>query len=401
MTDNPNPKPNKTIGENLQEVALKLRKQRQITLPLLSTINYLKTGSPQHQNFAKTILHQSQPENLLTILPFRQQSLPEIKIQEPFFDIEWDNFSQLDQTQVWQANKEQKEQNQPQESPKKSALKPVFNLPIPVLQQQEIKPKFIPKRSYLPQPLQNTPTATKQTALDIDNTRFPNQPITTRIEQQKRFVENIEQQQLVRQIEHSSYSLLDNQIKSFLGKLLKLRLPQTVKIYNNSVSDSFAKKLDADALTYENKILFRTGKYHFDKPENMAILGHELTHINQEFTQQSNNTYVKEEQLALSNEQTVINYLAASQVSQTFPQSQPPLPQPRLTNNSVPNTNPSPSLSIPKTASSSRNLNTTPQMNNLNNKFPGELSPQQLNMIKEEVYRDLIQRIRTEFERGS
>lgn len=400
MTDNPNQKQNKTIGEKLQEIALKLRKKRQLTLRLLSTVNSLETGSQQRQNFAKSIMQQFQPEILLTILPFRRQSLPEITRQEPFFEIEGDNFSHLDQTRFLQTNKDQQEPKQPPEQPKTSALNPVLNLPIPGIEQQEIKPNYNPKQSYISQLLENTPSAGQETSLNIDNTRLPNQPIITRIEQQKQFVENIEQQQLVRQIEHSSYSLLDNQIKDFLGKLLKLRLPQTVKIYHNSAADSFTQKLDTDAITYDNKIIFSAEKYQSINLENMALLGHELTHINQNFIQENNNTNLQQEQLAIRNEQKIINYLATTPVAQTFSSEQKTLPQPRLPNSSISNITPSPPLPVLKTASTSRNLNTPSQMSNLNHKSSGELSPQQLNMIKEEVYRDLIQRIRTEFERG-
>ena len=396
MTDHSNQKQNQTIGEKLQEVALKLRKQRQLPPRLLSTVNSLETDLPRRQNFAQTIMQQHQPEKLLVMLPFRRQSLPEITREEPFVDIEWDNFSQRDRTQVLQANGDQQEQNQPQESPKTSALKPVLNLQIPVRQQREIKHDLIPKRSYVSKSLENPPSSAKQTALDIDNIRLPNQPIVTRIEQQKQFVENIEQQQLVTQIEHSSYSLLDNQIKDFLGKLLKLRLPQTVKIYHNSASDSFNQKLDADAISYENKILFSAGKYQLTNSGNIALLGHELTHLNQEFTQQNNNTYLQEEQLAISNEQKIINYLATPPVTQTFSPEQQPLRQPRLPNSSISNITPSPPLPVLKTASISRNLNTQPQTNNPSNNFTGQLSPQQL----EEIYRYTEQRLRRDLQIG-
>ena len=396
MTDNANQKQNKTIGKKLQEVALKLRKQRQLPPRLLSTVNFLEIGLPQRQNFAQTIMQQSQPEKLLVMLPFRRQSLSEITRQEPLFDLEGDDFSQLNQTPVWQANGEQQGQNQPPASPKISAL----NLPIPVIKQQELKPNYYPKRSYISQLLENLSSAAKQTALNIHNIRLPNQPIVTRIEQQKQFVENIEQQQLVTQIEHSSYSLLDNQIKDFLSKLLKLRLPQTVKIYHNSASESLNQKLNADAITYENKILLSSGRYQSVNSENMALLGHKLTHINQEVSQQNNNSCLQEEQLAIRNEQKIINYLATPPVAQNFSPEQQLLPQPQLPNSSISNITSSSSLPVLKTASASRNLNTPSQMSNLNNKSYGELSRQQLNMIKEEVYRDLIQHIKTEFERG-
>ena len=458
MTDNLNQKHNQTIGETLQELALKLSKQRQLPLRFLSSVNSLETVSPQHQNFAQTIIQQFQPEKWLTMLSFRRQSLPEmgerknawgfavrpgcfvssqgrrpvgdlgnnelpislfpyfptslfttvnfahpseITRQEPFFEIEGDNFSHLNQTQFLQANGEQQEPKQPQEPPKTLALNPVLTLPIPVIEQQELEPNYNPKSFDISQLLENTPSAVQQTSLNIDNTRLPNQPIVTKIEQQKQFVENIEQQQLIRQIEHSSYSLLNNQTKDFLGNLLKLRLPQTVKIYHNSASDSFTQKLDTDAITYDNKILFAAGRSQAANSENMALLGHELTHINQEFTQKNNNNYLQEEQLAIRNEQKIINYLATPPVAQTFSPEQQPLPQPQLPNSSISNITPSPPLPVLKTASTSRNLNTPSQMSNLNNKYCGEISPQQLNMIKEEVYRDFIQRFRTECERGS
>ena len=400
MTDNLNQKQNKTIGQKLQEIALELVKQYQPKLGLLSTVDSLETGSPQHQNFAQTIMQQSQPEKLLTIAPFRRQSIPEMTRQEPFFAIEGDNFWQRAQTQFLQAHGEQQQPNQAEKLPQKTALKSVVTLPIPVTKQDKIKPNLTSKPSSIDPLGENAPGAAQKTPLDLENSRWQHSPGVTRIEQQKQFVENIEQQRLVKQIEQSSYSLLDNQIKDFLGKLLKLRLPQTVKIYHNSASDYFAQKLNADAITYEDKILFRTGKYQLKQLENIALLGHELTHINQEFTQQNNNIDPRSEQLAISNEQTIINYLASPAPLQSLPLEQRPIRPSRPSNNAFASLETTSSVPVPQTAPSSRSLNTPSQINNPNGKSSGELSPQQIKIIKEEVYRELIQRIRTEFERG-
>ena len=212
--------------------------------------------------------------------------------------------------------------------------------------------------------------------------------------------------------------MLDARLKHFLAGFLNIRIP-AVKIYTNQAADRVTRSYGADALTYQEKILFRAGKYKPRETAGIALLGHELTHAAQvkmespskpgQLTQPILDT---QEQQALANEAKVWQHLSSP--SQGLVQGkQTPFPDP------IHPPVPGKSLAIsrsrgsgsgnrqinqiqsgqPRTALSSRELNLPPETNTALSSSP-YLSTQQLNQIKEEVYRDLMDRIRIEFERG-
>lgn len=82
-------------------------------------------------------------------------------------------------------------------------------------------------------------------------------------------------------LERSSHFMLDARLKNLLAGILDIRIP-AVKIYTNQESDRVAKQHNADAVTYQDKIFFRTNKFNPGEPAGMALLGHELTHVAQE-----------------------------------------------------------------------------------------------------------------------
>ncbi|MDJ0597825.1 MAG: DUF4157 domain-containing protein [Crocosphaera sp.] len=219
-------------------------------------------------------------------------------------------------------------------------------------------------------------------------------------------------------VKRSSHFLLDARLKHFLAGFLNIRIP-AVKIYTNQAADRVTRSYGADALTYQEKILFRAGKYKPRETAGIALLGHELTHAAQvkmespskpgQLTQPILDT---QEQQALANEAKVWQHLSSP--SQGLVQGkQTPFPDP------IHPPVPGKSLAIsrsrgsgsgnrqinqiqsgqPRTALSSRELNLPPETNTALSSSP-YLSTQQLNQIKEEVYRDLMDRIRIEFERG-
>lgn len=214
---------------------------------------------------------------------------------------------------------------------------------------------------------------------------------------QNRDKELLEAENLETRIEQSNYLVLDPQIKHSLSQLLNIHIP-FVKIYTNELTDKLVKKYNADALAYPNKILFRLGKYSPQSRTGIALLGHELTHINQLNLPKQNvpETTENEEREALINEQKILHHFS-------FPQT--------IKENAIPsNFNSTPSQVIsqpshihpqtPKAALSSRDLNLPPEANSTLN-TSSQLTEAQLNFIKEEVYRDLRNRIREESERGS
>lgn len=205
-------------------------------------------------------------------------------------------------------------------------------------------------------------------------------------------------------IEKENYFTLDQRVKDFLANILNMRIP-SMKIYTNQSSDMIVKKFKADAVTYEDKILFKTGKYNLQDKSGIALLGHELTHAAKTRMQsQGMPEYMKnevtseaEEKDAVDNEKRVLRYFSSPEVYKGLKE---PSIKPSISDSSVRNSHfSSPQGSMPKTALSTRDLNLPPE-SNLGLNSVTQLSGQQLTLIKDEVYRDIMNRIRTEFERG-
>lgn len=227
--------------------------------------------------------------------------------------------------------------------------------------------------------------------------------------------------------EKSSYFFLDSSLKDFLAGILNIRIP-AVKIYANQASDELTKQFDADALTYENRIFFKAGKYNPRDRKGISLLGHELTHIAQIEIQDHNLTgpwrigYGFEEQEAIDNEKKVLRYLPSTEPysmnkkvpdqgffgnslkdyrfsSETYG-SYESSASPNLSSDSFTNPNKyHTQVRTPRTALTSRDLN-LPSEPIADSNLAFQLSDQQFKLIKDDVYRDIMNRIRIEFERG-
>ncbi|WKZ16773.1 MAG: DUF4157 domain-containing protein [Candidatus Jettenia caeni] len=213
---------------------------------------------------------------------------------------------------------------------------------------------------------------------------------------------NFEKENLKTKIERSSHLVLNSSLKDFLAGILSIRIP-SVKIYANQASDALAKKFSADAITYEDKILLKNGKYNSHDKEDIALLDHELTHIAESSMEKRNapgytrpDIFNRGEQEALNNEKKVLQYFSSIETSEGYKE-----PSSFSHGDSYAKGNQMPlkqAHSI-KTALSSRDLG-SPSETNMRVNVPTELSEKQLRMIKEEVYRDIMNRIKIDFERG-
>lgn len=194
-------------------------------------------------------------------------------------------------------------------------------------------------------------------------------------------------------IEPSSHLVLSSRVQDFLTNLLDLRL-SAVKIYANPPADALTRQFKADALAYEDKILFRSGQYAPDEPAGLALLGHELTHVARGAPAPGPVTaeqYRAEEQQALSNEQRVLRQVTPPAAAWSPARTAVAPPQ-------IVAAPPPVAQTVPlKTALSSRETATPPAA--AAPEVP--LSERQLRMIKEAVYRDIMARIKTDLERGS
>jgi len=192
--------------------------------------------------------------------------------------------------------------------------------------------------------------------------------------------------------------VLDARIQEMLAGMLNLRLP-AVKVQADAQADAVARGLAADAVAYHDRILFRAGKFAPHTPAGLALLGHELTHIaaahGQPIAQPGARGGDVEEAAALHNETRVIQHFAAEPAMPRYPVSQANSALASATTGNRPGPGPVPA---PKTALSTRTLpgNESPQRTST-----PDLSPQQLKFIKDAVYRDILDRIRTDFERGA
>lgn len=227
--------------------------------------------------------------------------------------------------------------------------------------------------------------------------------------------------------EQSSYFYLDSSLKDFLTGILNIRIP-SVKIYANQTSDALTKQFDADALTYNNNIFFKAGKYDPRDRKGVALLGHELTHTAQLKLQDKSSAgssltnYSIDEQEAIDNEKRVLHYFPSvdpysmnkkilnkniggtsfreyrhkSEIDSYF---KSPTNPPSFLGN-VTNTNKSfTQIPATRTALTSRDLS-LPSESNVNSNSAFQVSEQQFRSIKDEIYRDIMNRIRIEFERG-
>lgn len=186
---------------------------------------------------------------------------------------------------------------------------------------------------------------------------------------------------------------LEPQVHGYLSSLLDLRIP-AVRIHTGQAADAAARRLNADAVSFGRSIMFRAGKFDPDSAAGLGLLGHELTHVAQAARAESDSyagsrsraALARDELAALENERRVLQQatwkpVATAPVAPREPASRAPTAAPP-----------------PRAASVDRAMAPAAE-GGLSG--PPELSPQQLGALKEAIYRDLMDRIRTEFERGA
>lgn len=186
--------------------------------------------------------------------------------------------------------------------------------------------------------------------------------------------------------------------QQILEQALHMRLPR-VQLHVGVAADAVARRLQADAVTLGDHIFFRAGKYDPGSATGIGLLGHELTHIAQNRLAEAGlsgpqiggNPRVQEE-VALQNEQQIVAHLTGPPEAASLSNMGGSIPVVAANSRGPVAMG---AAARPQTAESDRHVAApAPTM--------GEqaLSPRQLQQIKDAVYRDLLERIRTEFERG-
>jgi hypothetical protein len=191
---------------------------------------------------------------------------------------------------------------------------------------------------------------------------------------------------------------LEEPVRTLMAGMLDMRIP-AVKIYTNQAADQVARRFRADAVAYEDCILFRSGRFEPATARGLGLLGHELTHAAQARMRSTDPSMpdtpgaaTQAESMALANEQRILHRLSG------YPVPVPvPVPEGRTSGVfSAPQVSAAKPQAL-QTAATDRAV-TAGDATMPNPMF--QLSSAQLRQIKDSVYRDLMERLRTEFERG-
>jgi Domain of unknown function (DUF4157) len=177
--------------------------------------------------------------------------------------------------------------------------------------------------------------------------------------------------------------------RDFLGGRLKRWLPG-VQLHQGPAADELTTALRADAVTFADRIVIRHRRYQPDRPEGVALLGHELFHVT-EAASSRRLPVAAEEHAALSHERRLLHELRAPKpiaLGRTAAEMAPAV-------GARPTTSRAQITTHVRAAAEDRPL-----------PAPGPpahdvISERHLAQIKDQVYRDLMQRLRTDFERGS
>jgi hypothetical protein len=188
---------------------------------------------------------------------------------------------------------------------------------------------------------------------------------------------------------------LEPQVQGYLSRLLDLRIP-AVRIHTGQAADAAARRLNADAVSFGRSIMFRAGKFDPDSAVGLGLLGHELTHVAQAAGAESDRSagarsraaLARDELAAIENERRLLQHAPWQPVAPARALAAPREPTSRA-----------PKLAAPPRAAAVDRGVAPPRPEGVAS--APELTPQQLGALQEAIYRDLMDRIRTEFERGA
>lgn len=200
--------------------------------------------------------------------------------------------------------------------------------------------------------------------------------------------------------------LLPETVLRIFSKYLNVNLSR-VRINSGKNIDQYLEKNNADAMTLGNNLYFKRGDYDPNDNRTLALLGHELTHVAQQ--EKSGNSVISghyhnesvNEVEAQSTEQFIYSHL------NTPGQSFHTLPDVNGSHTSTispaQNTFKSQSIAVdrsqqPMFAEADRNISKSKSMGN---SATSTLTEAEMTRVKDEVYRDLVLRMKIDLERGS
>ncbi len=187
---------------------------------------------------------------------------------------------------------------------------------------------------------------------------------------------------------------LEEPVQRLMEDMLDMPVP-AVKIYTNQAADQVTRQFQADAVACEDRILFRSGRFETATLRGLGLLGHELTHTAQARMQAvgSPNWNTEEgaeqtEAQALTNEQRILHLLSGNPATMPSAGTGGRIIAPQV-----------PTMKSPAVQTAATDRAVTAAEGPMT-KSMVQISSGQLAEIKDAVYRDLRERLRTDFERG-
>jgi len=202
-------------------------------------------------------------------------------------------------------------------------------------------------------------------------------------------------------------TVLDPDLQRHLERFLRFRLPK-IEVQTTALADRVTRRIGADAATADNVVYFRQGAYQPDTPAGMALLAHEATHIAWQQGARPLSPSAQEESTALENERRFlsrrdsVSLVPPPAADRTAPLAAAPAPDraTQVRHDMAPGTPAARASAAAPTfvrAAASARDTAEPQPD------PGAGRPteSQLQSLKAELYRTLLDKLRSEFERGA
>ncbi len=192
------------------------------------------------------------------------------------------------------------------------------------------------------------------------------------------------------QAEHGEGRGLDPALRARLERLLRFGLP-AIRVYTGYGADRLARRHNADAVTVRNEIHFRQGAYDPATPRGLGLLAHEATHAAWDRgarparLTQGLDPAQAEERAALDSERRVL-----------FADARPAGLRPLLPAPPPPMPGPAPRSGV-RTAQTSRDLS-QPEAPPAQ---AAQLSDAQLRALRHDIHTSLLDKLRTDYERGA
>ena len=195
-------------------------------------------------------------------------------------------------------------------------------------------------------------------------------------------------------------AILPLSILKLFSRLLNIRLPE-VYIHQNDWSDEFLRKHYADAMTVGNNIHFRTGRFDLRSARGLSLIGHELTHVAQQQTRKDRHTGARPgseqvESSAIDNERFIMRNADLFNPQREVASASVAMPLVKTAVHALPEAGEAPPVFADESRTTGGSTADTSTAIG-----PLILSESEMTRIKDEVYRDLMMRIKVESERGA